>query len=127
MDAGALFVLLPFGWGVVRQAAEPLRGEDLELTKVVVVAARSGIAAGPEQVRGLVLEAKRLYRRDHGAAAAPRDQQRLFSDLPRQRTSEWMMKQLQDSLGIASQQRRTETIQKRQHGDSVVFGVIYTL
>jgi hypothetical protein len=38
-----------------------------------------------------------------------------------------MVKQLQDSLAIASQQRRTEAIQKRQHRDSVVFGVIYTL
>jgi hypothetical protein len=38
-----------------------------------------------------------------------------------------MVEQLQDSLGIARQQRRTETIQKRQHRDSVVFGVIYTL
>jgi hypothetical protein len=97
------------------------------LTKVVVLAPRRGIAAGPEQMRRLVVEAKRLYRRDHGTATAPRDQQRLFSDLPRQRTSEWMVKQIPDSLGIASQQRRTETIQKRQHRDSVVFGVIYTL
>jgi hypothetical protein len=97
------------------------------LAKVVVVAPRRWITTGPEQMRRLVVEAKRLYRRDHGATTAPRDQQRLFSDLPRQRTSEWMVEQLQDSLGIASQQRRTKTVQKRQHGDSVVFGVIYTL
>jgi hypothetical protein len=127
LDAGALFVLSPVGWLVVGQAEKPLRGEDLELTKVVVAAPRRRIAAGTEQVRRLVVEAKRLHRRDHRAASAPRDQQRLLSDLPRQRASEWVLKQLQDSLGLASQQRRTQTIQKRQHRDPVVFGVIYTL
>ena len=103
------------------------RGEDLELTEVSVIRVRCWVAAGPEQMRRLVVQAKSLYRRDHGAATAPRDQQRLFSDLPWQRTREGMVKQLEDSLGLASQQRCTETIQKRQHRDSVVFGVIYTL
>jgi hypothetical protein len=75
----------------------------------------------------LVVQSKRLHRRDHRATAPARYEERFLSHLARQCARERVVKQLHDSLGVASQQRSAEGIQKRQHRDSVVFGVIYTL
>jgi hypothetical protein len=103
------------------------RGKNLELAEVSVARARCWVAAGPEQMRGLVVQSECLHWRDHRATAAACYEQCFLSHLARQCARKRMVKQLHDSLGVASQQRSAKGIQKRQHGDSVVFGVIYTL
>jgi hypothetical protein len=54
-------------------------------------------------MRRLVVEAECLYRRDHSAAAALRDEVRLFAYLTRQGTRERMLEQLENPLGVASE------------------------
>jgi hypothetical protein len=85
------------------------------------------VAARAEEMRRLMIESKRLHRGDERSATAPRNQQRLLTHLARECTRQWMPKEIQNSLGVARQQRRAQTVQKRQHRDSAVFGVIYTL
>jgi len=61
-------------------------GEHLELAeRRRISVARFGrwIAARSEEVRRLVIQPERLHRRNHRAATTTRDQQRLFSHLPR--------------------------------------------
>jgi len=103
------------------------RGKDLELAEVSVARARCWVATGSEQMCGLVVQSECLHWRDHRATAAACYEQCFLSHLARQCARKRMVKQLHDSLGVASQQRSAKGIQKRQHGDSVVFGVIYTL
>jgi hypothetical protein len=88
---------------------------------------RRRIAAGTEQVRGLVIQPKRLHRSDHRSATSSRNEYRLLSHLARERTRQGVLKELEYPLRVAREQSRTERIQKRQHRDSVVFGVMYTL
>jgi hypothetical protein len=78
-------------------------------------------------VRRLVIEAKGLHRRNHRPATATRNEQRLFSHLARQRARKRMSEQFENLLPIAREQRRTKSVQKRQHRGPVEFGVIYTL
>ena len=75
----------------------------------------------------LMIEPQCLHRRNHRATTLPRNEQRLFTHLPRQRSRKRMPKQFENLLRITREQCRTESVQKRQHGGSVVFGVMYTL
>ena len=107
-----------------------LRRKHLQLTErggVCVARLCRRIAASSEEVSRLVIEPERLNRRDHRATTPARNQQRLFAHLPRQRASKRMLKELENLLRLAREQRLAESVQKRQHRDPVVFGVIYTL
>ncbi len=53
--------------------------------------ARRRIAAGTEQVRSLIVKAKRLHWGDHRSAATTRNEQRLLTHLARQRARERML------------------------------------
>ena len=74
-----------------------------------------------------MIQPERLHRSNHRSATTSRNEHRLLSHLPRERTRQGMLKELENPLRIAREQSRTERIQKRQHRDSVVFGVMYTL
>jgi len=74
-----------------------------------------------------MVESQRLHRRNHRSAPSTRYQHRFLAHLPRQRTSKRMLQELENLLRVSREQCGTQGIQKRQHKDSVVFGVIYTL
>ena len=78
-------------------------------------------------MRGLIVKAKRLHRSDHRSAAATGNEHRLFAHLSRQRARERMLEKLVNLLRVSRKQRGAKRIQKRQHRDPVVFGVMYTL
>ena len=76
----------------LRSGALLLRREDLELTlrSRLRMSVAGRIAARAHEVCRLVIQSERLHRSDHGAAAAPSNEQRLFTHLPRQSSREWV-------------------------------------
>ena len=60
-----------------------IRLELAERRRISVARFGRWIAARSEEVRRLVIQPERLHRRNHRAATTTRDQQRLFSHLPR--------------------------------------------
>jgi hypothetical protein len=78
-------------------------------------------------MRRLVIKTQSLNGSNHGTSTSARYEHRLLPHLPRQRARQRMVQQIENLLSIPSEQSSAESIQKRQHNDSVVFGVIYTL
>ena len=82
--------------------------EHLELSEVAVPVCGRWITAGTEQVRRLVVKAKRLHWGNHRSAATTRDEQRFLTHLARQRAREWMLEQLINPLRVACEQGGTK-------------------
>ena len=74
-----------------------------------------------------MVQSQSLHGGDHRTATAPSNKQCLLSYLSREGTGKRVTQQLDYAMPVASQQRGAKTVQERQHGNSAVFGVIYTL
>jgi hypothetical protein len=115
---------------IVKCKREPsLSSEYLELSLRGRVASSIGrwVAARAHEMRRLMVQPQRLHGSDHGATATTRNQQRLLTHLARKGPRERVTKKLENAVAVSGQQRGAQTVQKRQHRYSVVFGVIYTL